>query len=424
MRKTAARPVSAPLKRALAAAQAPAGLVDVDDRGGADLVCKLSVGLCERLARVLHDGVDRARRERGAKQLAQELCGIAPGDAVSDGEGGDRRLEARAEGSRRHPGRQLGARGGAAVRAAQPLQPMLAEDDRGRRQLRDLMARGLPDRLALRRAEHMTAAATTRPVLDDLIDAFKRKQETARALVDGLATPLSARGRLARPRWRRGRIGRGWQRGVARASAQALLELCDAGLQPSIRLDQLIDSHQQGERRLPVAVENRLRLGTFHSARVRRTREGPCSPNGQGDLNGYQNLGLCSTFACEAIRATTASSCFLNLCVGESQRPEEGPAAARRTPVPARRELEGDLRRGECDSGQMEQTRPALRNERPGFRTCGAPGRAGVGGRPPCEFTACLPFFANFHLNRALTPGAGAPPPCKVLDYPCPEPAL
>src|SRR5450756_467228 len=293
IRKTAARQVSAPLKRALAAAQAPAGLVDVDGRGGADLVCKLSVGLCERLARVLHDGVDRARRERGAKQLAQELCGIAPGDAVSDGEGGDRRLEARAEGSRRHPGRQLGARGGAAVRAAQPLQPMLAEDDRGRRQLRDLMARGLPDRLALRRAEHMTAAATTRPVLDDLIDAFKRKQETARALVAGLATPLSARGRLARPRWRRGRIGRGWQRGVARASAQALLELCDAGLQPSVRLDQLIDSHQQGERRLPVAVENRLRLGTFHSARVRRTREGPCSPNGQGDLNGYRKSALC-----------------------------------------------------------------------------------------------------------------------------------
>ena len=131
-----------------------------------------------------------------------------------------------------------------------------------------------------------------------------------------------------------------------------------------------------------------------------------------------QNLGLCSTFAHEALRRVTPSSGFLNLCVGESQRPEEGPAAARRTPVPARRELEGDLRRGECDSGQMEQTRPALRNERPGFRTCGAPGRAGVGGRPPCEFTACLPFFANFHLNRALTPGAGAPPPHKLLDHP------
>src|SRR5450756_933578 len=83
-----------PPERALAAAQAPAGLVDVDGRGGADLVCKLSVGLCERLARVLHDGVDRARRELGAKQLAQKLCGIAPRDAVAHREGGDRRLEA------------------------------------------------------------------------------------------------------------------------------------------------------------------------------------------------------------------------------------------------------------------------------------------------------------------------------------------
>jgi hypothetical protein len=35
------------------------------------------VGLCERLARVLHDGIDRARRELDAKQLAQEFCRIA-----------------------------------------------------------------------------------------------------------------------------------------------------------------------------------------------------------------------------------------------------------------------------------------------------------------------------------------------------------
>src|SRR5665648_168261 len=39
-----------PPKRALAAAQAPAGLIHVDDRGAADLLCKVSVGLCERLA--------------------------------------------------------------------------------------------------------------------------------------------------------------------------------------------------------------------------------------------------------------------------------------------------------------------------------------------------------------------------------------
>src|SRR5450756_59027 len=288
IRKTAARQVSAPLKRALAAAQAPAGLVDVDGRGGADLVCKLSVGLCERLARVLHDGVDRAGRELGAKQLAQELCGIAPRDAVAHREGGGRRLEARAEGSRRHPGRQLGPRLGGAGGAAQPVQAMLAHPHGDRGQLADLMAlrRGGLDALLLLKGPRARAAALG-PVLDELIDALERKQGTASALVAGLGAPLSARAWPARSRRCRGRVGRGWQRGVARASAQTLLELCDAGLQPAVRLDQLIDSHQQGERRLPVAVEYRLRLGTFHSARVRRTQEGPCSPNGQGDLNAY-----------------------------------------------------------------------------------------------------------------------------------------
>ena len=130
-------------ERALAAAQAPAGLVDVDRRGGADVAEQVLVGLVEGPGRALHDGVDRAARELGAKQLAQELRGVAAGDAVAHREGGDRRLQARAEGSRRHLGRQLGARHGAAVRAAQALQAMLAEDDRDRRQLRDLMARGL-----------------------------------------------------------------------------------------------------------------------------------------------------------------------------------------------------------------------------------------------------------------------------------------
>jgi hypothetical protein len=64
-------------ERALFTAHAPAGLVAVDGRGAADLLGKLSVGLCERLARVLHDGIDRARRELDAKQLAQEFCRIA-----------------------------------------------------------------------------------------------------------------------------------------------------------------------------------------------------------------------------------------------------------------------------------------------------------------------------------------------------------
>ena len=261
--------------------------LDVDGRGAADLVCKRSVGLRERLARVLHDGVDRARREFGAEQLAQQLCGVAPRDAVPEREGGDRRLQARAAGSRRHAGRQFGAHGGAAVGATQPLPAMLAEDDRDRRQLRDLVARRLANGAALCLAEAVAAGATLGPVVDELIDALKRKQGTASALVAELAPTLSARAWLVRSRRRRGRILRGWQRGVARTPVEALLELCQAGLQPPVRLNQLIDSHQQGERRLPVAIEDRLCLGPLHTGRVRRIQEGPCSATGPGDLNAY-----------------------------------------------------------------------------------------------------------------------------------------
>src|SRR5450756_1532718 len=190
-----------PPERALAAAQAPAGLVEVDGRGGADLVCKLSVGLCERRARVLHDGVDRAGRERGAKQLAQELCGIAPRDAVAHREGGDRRLEARAEGSRRHPGRQLGPCLGGAGGAAQPLQAMLAHPHGDRGQLADLMAlrRGGLDALLLTEGTRARSAALG-PVIDDLGHLLERKQGTASALVAGLGAPLSARAWPARSR--------------------------------------------------------------------------------------------------------------------------------------------------------------------------------------------------------------------------------
>jgi hypothetical protein len=122
-----------------------------------------------------------------------------------------------------------------------------------------------------------------------------------------------ARSRLTRPRWRRGRIGRGWQRGVVRVAAQALFEIGDAVLKPPVRLDQPGDLHQQGERRLAVALEDRLRLGAFPSARVRRTQEGPCLPAGRGDLNAYQNLGLCSTFAHVRPSPVMPAASFLDL---------------------------------------------------------------------------------------------------------------
>ena len=192
MRKTAARQVSAPLKRALAAAQAPAGLLDVDGRGGADLAEQVLVGLVEGQGRALQDRLDRASGDAGSEQLTHELDRVTARDAVSDREGDDRCLQARAEGSPRHVGRQLGARRGATGRAAQALQAMLAEEHGGRRQLRDLMAHGLPARLALRWAEHMAAAATTRPVLDELVERLDRRQMTTVSRLARLTRPARA----------------------------------------------------------------------------------------------------------------------------------------------------------------------------------------------------------------------------------------
>ena len=96
------------------------------------------------------------------------------------------------------------------------MEPVLGHGDRDRGQLRDLMASRLARGAPLRLAEAVAAGAALGPVLDELIDALERKQGTTSARVAGLAPALSARGRLVRPRWRGGRIGRGWQRGVAR----------------------------------------------------------------------------------------------------------------------------------------------------------------------------------------------------------------
>lgn len=79
-------------ERALAAAQAPAGLVDVDCCGETDVAEQLLVGEGERLAGAAYDRLDRAGRDVGAEQVARQLGGIAAGDAVPDRERRDRGL--------------------------------------------------------------------------------------------------------------------------------------------------------------------------------------------------------------------------------------------------------------------------------------------------------------------------------------------
>jgi hypothetical protein len=201
-------------QRVLSAAQAPAGLVDGDRRRGADVLRKPRLGRFERPARALHDRVDRAGRRAAAEELAHELDRVAAGEAVSDREGGDGRLEAGAEGAAGRLGRQLGARASSADRTAQAEQAVLAELERDLGQLRHLVAGGLAERLALLRLEQVAAAAARGPVLDDLPDRIGRHQCPPPARMAGLAALPARRRRRGRARscprrilaWRHGGV--------------------------------------------------------------------------------------------------------------------------------------------------------------------------------------------------------------------------
>src|SRR6266508_1744593 len=112
-------------------------------------------------------------------------------------------------------------------------------------------------------------------MLDDLVDLLGRKQPPVPALVPRLAAPTSTRALPARTRRRRGRVLRRRQRRVPRAAVQPPLKLGHPRLEPLVRLDQLPDPQQQRNRRLPVTIEDRLRLGPFHTTRIRRPETGP-----------------------------------------------------------------------------------------------------------------------------------------------------
>jgi hypothetical protein len=61
-----------------------------------------------------------------------------------------------------------------------------------------------------------------------------------------------------------------------------MFELGHPSLEPPVRLDQLPDPHQQRDRRLPIAVENRLRLGALHTREFAALKRVP-----SGDVNAY-----------------------------------------------------------------------------------------------------------------------------------------
>ena len=176
------------------------------------MLCKPRVGLRKRVARTLHDRVDRAARKPATEQLADELDCVPAGDAVSDCEGGDGSLQARTEGAASHPGRKLGASLAGARFAAHPVQAVLGDRDGDRRQLEELVALGRSRVEALLRAQLARAVgAALGPVLHELVDPLEFEQRPVPAFVTGLAAAASSRGWLLRPGWRRGRILRGRQ---------------------------------------------------------------------------------------------------------------------------------------------------------------------------------------------------------------------
>jgi len=145
---------------------------------------------------------------------------------------------------------------------------VLADADRDRRQLEDLVAVRLAGALALTWLEAPPAArAALGPVLDDLVELRDGHELASRTLVAGLTARLAGARSLGL--WNAARrLARRRQRGVARVLAQLLLEALDPRLQASDlalmarrQLDQELDAS------LATGVIDRFRLGALHAPR-------------------------------------------------------------------------------------------------------------------------------------------------------------
>src|SRR5450759_4833373 len=164
---------------------------------------------------------------------------------------------------------------------------MLAEDDGGRRQLRDLVAHGRADGATLRLAEAVAAGAALGPVLDELVERRDRRQMTTASRMAGLGTASAPRGRSLVALRRGRRILAGRQRGVARVAVQAPLQLGDALSLLGDALSQVRDLapeqsvlrrelQEHSDDRLTSLLIDRLSLGAFHAQRVRGTEVRAC----------------------------------------------------------------------------------------------------------------------------------------------------
>lgn len=140
-----------------------------------------------------------AARQTGLKELFHELDGVTTRDTVADRERRDRRLKAWTEmalgESVREPARAARTTAG----TAHTLTAMLDDPDRDNRELFDLVARRLTQRIPVAVAEDIAAVAARRPVLDELINRPRWQQWTPVTLMTRLPARFSPRRILAAP---------------------------------------------------------------------------------------------------------------------------------------------------------------------------------------------------------------------------------
>lgn len=148
---------------------------------------------------------------------------------------------------------------------------MLNDLDRGRRQLRDLVAGNHTRAQVLLLGEAMPAPAARRPMVDHPIDLTLCKQRPPVTGMTGLATLLAPRSRLSPALRRMWRILARRRRRIPRIAIQPLLEILDTSDQlrdlSVLRVDPRRQRQQDGDDRLAPLLIDRLRLGPLHTAR-------------------------------------------------------------------------------------------------------------------------------------------------------------
>jgi len=136
-------------------------------------------------------------------------------------------------------------------------------------------------------------------VLDDLVDLLGPEQSAVLARVSILPAPLAARPLPTRTWWRRGGILRRRKRRVPRTSTKPTLELGHPGLEPLVRikqalvcLDEIIETKQQPDRCLTIAIQDRLSLNPLHTTRFAAPVRVPTPAERLPKSRHLQRLGL------------------------------------------------------------------------------------------------------------------------------------